>query len=442
MKPPRSEVESSALEITDVFLRRGDPRLAGWHLEAPEQGQLSSTYAVKISGWVLGVDGPVEGVEVRGDQGLLVRAAVELDRPDIATAFPDLPASGVSGFTTTISTLTLASEFALELLAVMPEGFSIPLGTVRGRRSLLPAAPDSNIQPLIVTTFGRTGSSWLLRVLEHHPDLVAYRPFEYESRVVIYWATVLLALSRPASYTQILEATDISQPQWWLGNGVPAGPPGSADPRIESELGRRGIDELAEFVHRRVESFYRSVSHPADTSVPRFLVEKSLPGWPLIKLVEELYPAAKEVVLVRDFRDMICSILAFNEKRQTVGFGREAVESDDQYVVWIRDFAVEMLEYYRERRGKAYLLRYEDLIRQPEAALAKLLDWLGVASDPTTVRETLASASPETPTMIGHRTVRDASDSVGRWTRDLPLALRARSSELLGEALLGFGYEP
>ena len=46
--------------------------------------------------------------------------------------------------------------------------------------------------------------------------------------------------------------------------------------------------------------------------------------WPnyLPVLIRELYPRAKEIFLVRDFRDMARSIMAFDAKRGYAGFGR------------------------------------------------------------------------------------------------------------------------
>jgi len=338
----------------------------------------------------------------------------------------------------TLSTLMLPDTFELQLWTILQDESSIWIGTVRGRRTKLPAAGQSQMQPIIVTTFGRTGSSWLLRVLGSHPSIVAYRPFEYEARVLTYWSTVLTALFEPKSYAQIL-AADISQPRWWLGDASSEHLK-FADRDIAAELGLNASHEFAEFVHRRVELFYRAAAGLESASAPRFFVEKLGLDPFLARLIRELYPAAKEIILVRDFRDMICSILAYNEKRQSLTFGREGVDSDEEFVAWIRDVAVEMLGYYRRRSPGAHLVRYEDLIVQPEATLTEVLDWLGVPSDSVVTSTTLASASRETPNMAGHRTAGDAERSVGRWSRDLPPSLRARSNELLENVLAGFGY--
>ena len=46
----------------------------------------------------------------------------------------------------------------------------------------------------------------------------------------------------------------------------------------------------------------------------------------------ELYPHAKEVFLVRDFRDMALSILSFDERRGFAGFGRPEGATDEEYM--------------------------------------------------------------------------------------------------------------
>ncbi len=49
-------------------------------------------------------------------------------------------------------------------------------------------------------------------------------------------------------------------------------------------------------------------------------------------MIREVYPRAQEVILVRDFRDMVASILAYNAKRGYTAFGREHVDNDEEYI--------------------------------------------------------------------------------------------------------------
>jgi hypothetical protein len=156
----------------------------------------------------------------------------------------------------------------------------------------------------------------------------------------------------------------------------------------------------------------------------------------------EVYGGAKEVILVRDFRDVLSSILAFNRKRGYEAFGRETVDNDEEYVTTrMLPEATALLERYRERAGDAHLVRYEDLILEPTRTLRELLRYLRVESDDTTVSNTLDLALAGTAHMNQHRTTDDQAASIGRWRSDLPLALRDVSEEALGPILVEFGYD-
>ncbi len=52
----------------------------------------------------------------------------------------------------------------------------------------------------------------------------------------------------------------------------------------------------------------------------------------------------------------------------------------------------------------------------------------------------LAEASRETAQTRAHRTSRDAEDSIGRWQRELPPALRTRATDVFADVLPEFGY--
>src|SRR5207244_1900303 len=126
------------------------------------------------------------------------------------------------GFRALANALLLPPEFELGVLALTGTGARIRLGIVRGRRAELPGSGDGRLQPLIVTTLGRTGSMLLLRLLEAHPEVLVIRPHRYEQRVAGYWSEVLLALTDPASYMrQLAPAGSLDRPRWWLGDEGP-----------------------------------------------------------------------------------------------------------------------------------------------------------------------------------------------------------------------------
>jgi hypothetical protein len=80
-------------------------------------------------------------------------------------------------------------------------------------------------------------------------------------------------------------------------------------------------------------------------------------------LVWELYPHAKELFLVRDFRDVFSSMLAFNQRSGRRVFGPAHVESDEELAYFLRDSRLRYLSNsWPKREERAHLIRYEDLI--------------------------------------------------------------------------------
>jgi Sulfotransferase family len=121
------------------------------------------------------------------------------------------------------------------------------------------------------------------------------------------------------------------------------------------------------------------------------------------RIAWELYPDAREVILVRDWRDVICSFFAFNSKRNTVGFGRNRFVSDEEYVFYVGRRARQLLEDWKTRSSVAQLVRYEDLVKRPTETVAGLLEYLGLDRRLETV-ERLVQRAFESPGFDGHRT--------------------------------------
>ena len=144
---------------------------------------------------------------------------------------------------------------------------------------------------------------------------------------------------------------------------------------------------------------------------------------------------------MRDFRDMFSSILAFNAKRGSAGFGRESVVTDEDHAKSLRFSAQRLLKSWRSRSGQARLVRYEDLVLSPEKTLAGIFEYVGLASDSAVVQGILQRASQDASEMRQHRTALSPAASVGRWKNDLSPALQAACTGAFGDILQEFGYE-
>jgi hypothetical protein len=170
-----------------------------------------------------------------------------------------------------------------------------------------------------------------------------------------------------------------------------------------------------------------------------------------LTMLRHLFPGLKEIFLVRDFRDMLCSIMAFNKAKGVVAFGRHLAESDEQYV---REFlgpdVNQLFKAWRRRSASAHLLRYEDLAYDTSNTLSRVYDYLGIDRlEKSEVDEIVAtsiskgfaeSKAQESSNQRAHPTSATIADSLMRWQRDLDDELRSVCEAAFDKALQGFGY--
>jgi hypothetical protein len=428
------------VEITDVQTSAG-PRqhLHGGHIDLPGAGVTSDIYSFEVAGWVLGKSAPVVSIEVLHEGRPVLEVPISVDRPDVAAAFPDVARGERAGFQASVGALSVRRQFEVLLQAKLEGGQRELFGSFRGAREELRSDYKPLVQPLMVTTLARTGSTWLNHVLSCHPQIVAFGPFRHETRVALYWATVLQELSQPNSYLSQFDPPDLTVRRWWLGDaGVEDGV--MRDPLAGAWLGLERVRSLAATCQAQIDAFYAANAGADDHA--EYFVEKCPPWQVPLDLLHEIYPQAKEIVLVRDFRDMFCSIRSYNEKRGAAGFQRGRGEGDAEYIASrVRRFAEALLNRWRSRGGLVKLLRYEDLILQPKRTLNDVTNYLELESAPETIDEMLDRAARQSPTADVHRTTPDATSSIGRWRRELSPELVAVFAEELDPLLAEFGYE-
>jgi hypothetical protein len=293
----------------------------------------------------------------------------------------------------------------------------------------------------MITTLGRTGSTIVVQLLAAHPEVVAYPPFEDEPKVASYWIDVLLALSEPASYRrQLTPGRDLNS-TWWLGEQMPM--PRARWPRALQEwVGATAVERLAAFCQERIESLYGQIASQFGVHEPRFFTEKFWATSPISGFMWELYDQPCEVFVVRDFRDMLASMRAFDTKRGFDAFGRQRVTDDKAHVVdELEPRVTSLRREWLRRKDRAHLVRYEDLVARPEETVESLLAHAGLVSTPAIAASMLEAMKATTPEMEAHKTTPDAESSVGRWQRDLSADLQRVCESAFGPALETFGYE-
>jgi hypothetical protein len=214
------------------------------------------------------------------------------------------------------------------------------------------------------------------------------------------------------------------------------------DPDITRWWSRDHWTAAARFAVERVDAFYREVARVQGKSGATHFVEKARPDSTGARAATETWAGGKEIMLVRDFRDVVCSMLAFNARRGFHAFRQKAGEPAEQFIRGKSDMALRVLASWRERKATAHLLRYEDLILQPERTLRAALAYAGLDAGDGVIAGMLARARALTPEQQRyHITSGDPAASIGRWRRDFDDRHQAACRETFDDLLQELGYE-
>ncbi len=422
---------------------RSCEKLLAHAIKVPVNGLNDTGTSLYIRGWVLGRECELTAVKcrLRREQK---PSCVTLDMPlmpraDVAKAYPQVPRAEMSGFDTIIDLLGLPQHFVVELAAAFSDGTDEVFATIAVERKgkYSNRTHDTGgpaLSPLAVTSLGRSGSTWLMHLLSFHPEIVVYDRYPYESKVNISNMLALKCLQlRP-----VAEAAAFTNTAFWAdGQMLRNGP----NVRVEDRtayldlLKRNGID----FHMKVVEDFYRETAERQGKASPQYFAEKYSGGsdseW-------ELWPNTKELLLVRDFRDLVCSALAFNQKTESKAFGRGEVQSDEEYVNRVRDKGAAFLADRLQRtRPRLHLVQYEKMIREPEQVLAGVLRYLAIDSGGATIQRLLEQARKPIRELEAHITSESPEKSIGRWKRDMSPQLARFATEAFRDVLQQLGYE-
>jgi sulfotransferase family protein len=441
-----------AYEVQDVTLHQeGLDALRGFVLETPQAHSMANVHVLHVIGWVVALEVPARAVEVVYHDRVIRTAPVRGTRDDVAEYVGEVPPGPDCAFHCLIGLVGLKPEPELSLRIVLEDGTRIPVATIAIRRGRVETSFEPSLQPLMLTCLGRTGSTWMMKLFTSHPQILVYRRFPYESAPAKYWLHMLKVLSEPANLVESAYPDDFHNNLWWVGQNPFYDESVFEQPALANWFARGYVERLATFTQQTIEDWYMTLSRNQLQPAPVYFAEKHM--WPnyLPVLTWELYPRAKEVFLVRDFRDMACSILAFDRKRGFAGFGRPDGSTDEQYIrSELRQMALDLRKSWRTRGERGHLVRYEDLVYQPEETLTGVLDYLELDSSPETVRSMLGLGAEPAPALIGasqdpgmvdaHRTTEDLKESIGRWRRERDPLVRALCEEVFSDVLDDFGY--
>jgi hypothetical protein len=410
-------------------------------IDTPVDGGASESWAVRVRGHLLSTAGPVREVAAAAPGLALASARPELPTPEVAVRYSDLPWAAACGFTLLVDTLFLRRSFEFSLRATFADGSAADVALIGGERHPLETGYAPRLRPLLVNSFGRTGTTLLMRMLAAHPAVVVYARPPYEARGGKYWMHVLKTLAAPTDAGKRVGAPLEFHLEPFAAGGNPFFTGEfAAWPEVEVWSGSTYVESLAAFCQRSIDGWYlaTAAAQGQATAPLVYFAEKHFPdAYP--RLLRDLYPGARELFLVRDFRDMVASMRAYNARLGTGDFGRDRAGSDEGWLDYLHQNFLVLRAAWRDRGEPGSLVRYEDLVRDPATTLPPLLTSLGLDATPATVATLIAAA--DAPELRGHGTSGSPESSIGRWRADLPAALRTAVEETFAGLLRDFGYE-
>ncbi len=428
------------LRISGVTLCPSNDLIAAAYLDYPRMGPVDG-YAFDVYGWVVG-KAPVAEVEFLHEQNVVASCELTVSRPKAAELYGS--SSPRVGFRTAIGTVGLPGAFTIGVRVIFQDGRRCEIAQICGTQQLTSAFTPM-MQPIMVTSLGRSGSTWLMRMLAAHPDIIVHERFPYgETYVCSYWMHFVQVLAASVDTSQVESLKFWKDPKQlppFPYVFLDAGSVGAIAERLYASI---QVGEFARVAQAAVESFYREYASTINRTAPAFFAEKSVqqkgvhPGhydWTM----RQLYPRGREIFLVRDPRDTLASVLAFNARRGFDDFGRELVETDEQYVDVIRTRILALVQTWKSVSHRGPLVRYEDLIQSPTKQLRAMLDALGVDSSANVVDAMVRAGNETSASVKAHKTSPDAPSSIGRWKWDLEPRLVKICDDALGGLLDGLG---
>ena len=284
-----------------------------------------------------------------------------------------------------------------------------------------PAAPPRGI--FFIMGFLKSGTTWLQLLLDAHPEIACKGEAHF-------WDTFFEDLLKSVEHFN-------TRKQWLAETTFQGLEP---FPGIE----REDVAAVMRVVVPRV------LARAARGKNVKLYGEKTPNTIHYIEPALGIFPRAKLVHLVRDGRDAAVSCW-FHYKR---------VKPEQVAERWGGDLACFLetsAQQWAQETAKGHVaaerwpervieVRYEDLLAQPEATLARLLDFLGTDASAEAIQGCLAAADFET--LSGGRAAGEEERGsffrkgvAGDWREHFDEAMTRRFDALAGEQLRAYGYE-
>jgi len=320
------------------------------------KGHVDEISRRRVAGWAVDMENPLEPVSIsiiiNGKERGRIKA--EAYRHNLKESLGD-GATGHHAFHFEFEPpLSRFGEFRVEVK------FAHHNQHVSNGSKLLPRPTQAEVPllPVILTSVGRSGSTLMMSELAHRPEIVTDAAYPFEVKLVAYYSAafdVLVATQDRANSTDPLTMF-AAKNRSKIGHNPYNSPEYYQGPKrvnLSDFFLRHVPDQYSDLFHRLILKYYDVLRVEQKKHSARFFAEKGEIDEVAREGARLFFGEVREIVILRDPRDLLCSAAAFWKMPRLEAFQM------------LQTTLPRLEQIYQAGGSDTHFIRYEDLIRKP-----------------------------------------------------------------------------
>lgn len=279
--------------------------------------------------------------------------------------------------------------------------------------------------PIMLRSFGRSGSTLMMQVLGSHPNVIFDRTYPFENRHLTYIHRLSSVIKKDHEFSELWTPDSLFD-----ANNAFVGP----IPYKEFDIfDKKHLSNTA--LKYLWAAFSESLLEKSE------IIDESLPVYYAEKVVQDICPdinsiiEAKNLFIFRDPRDEFLSIKSFNEKRGFHGFGWLDTDTDESFAARMAESRKHYMRNLAKMKNdeRRLVVLYEDFMANPYNGTKLISEWIGLPLSYDKVIENLGNVGQ-------HITSKNINGSTLRWKTELSPSVLSVFDSIIGDELVLLGY--
>jgi hypothetical protein len=290
-----------------------------------------------------------------------------------------------------------------------------------GERVLPGDTGEVPLKPILITAPGRSGTTMFMERLSRCNEVVIAKSHPYEVRMLTYYASAYHVLAAAANTERSTHPDRLEGDGYFIGSNPFSekafnGAFKTASLPQEFFAGYMPDQLMSTFKQIILEYYRRHCAEQGKHGATMFAEKNNNLDTRPRKFTQAMFGGKKEIVLVRDPRDLYCSRRSY--------FGQETKTAIDQ-ILW---GCGQLRMLCEEAASDMIFVRYEDIVLGNPTELRRVSDFLGFELH---AADTSLDAGSK---FNDHATSRSPESSIARWR----LLLTADEAQTFGQSCEGF----